>query len=117
MCRSTPGPGWPVETDSVSLKLFRSQEAARRASLGGIQRLVALALQKDLAWLHKDLRALAQFAPLLANFCSVDELCATAFENLQRHLLPGERFPALTRRIFAPPWKKAAVACRVWPRS
>jgi len=93
-------PGLAVEANHVSLKLFRSQEAARRASLGGIQRLVALALQKDLAWLHKDLRALAQFGPLLGNFGTMEELCDSAFENLQRHILPSEVFPALTEAHF-----------------
>jgi len=93
-------PGLAVEVNHVSLKLFRSQEAARRASLGGIQRLVALALQKDLAWLHKDLRALAQFGPLLGNFGTVEELCDGAFENLQRHILPNEVFPDLTEANF-----------------
>lgn len=98
-------PGLAVEADSISLKLFRSQEAARRASLGGIQRLVALALQKDLAWLHKDLRALAQYGPLLGSLCTMEALCDTALENLQRHLLPSEVFPTLTEANF-----RAAVA-------
>jgi ATP-dependent helicase HrpA len=93
-------PGLANEGEGVSLRLFRSQEAARRASLSGIQRLVALALQKDLAWLHKDLRALSRFESLLANFCSVDELAAAAFENLQRYVLPDEIFPALTAAHF-----------------
>ena len=93
-------PGLTREGDHVSLRLFRSQEAARRASLPGIQRLIALALQKDLAWVHKDLRALSRFEPLLAGFCSVEDLSATAFENLQRHVLPVEVFPALTEVHF-----------------
>ena len=93
-------PGLAREGDHVSLRLFRSQEAARRASLAGLQRLVALALQKDLAWLHKDLRALSRFEPFMAGFCSVDELSAAAFENLQRHVLPVEVFPALTLAHF-----------------
>jgi ATP-dependent helicase HrpA len=89
-------PGLSVEKDSVSLRLFRSEELCRRASLGGIQKLVELALAKDFAWLHRDLRDLSRFAPLAANLCPPDELQATAFENLRRHLLPGEVFPALT---------------------
>jgi len=92
--------GLAVESGSVSLKLFRSQEASRRASLGGVRRLVALALQKDLAWLGKDLRALAQFGPLIGNFCTVEELCDSAFENLQRHVLPSQVFPVLTETNF-----------------
>jgi hypothetical protein len=99
---------WPAlvcEEERVHLRLLYSQEAARRASLGGIQRLVSLALQKDLAWLHKDLRALARFEPLLAGFCPLDKLVESAFENLHRHLLPVEVFPALTTAHF-----QAAVA-------
>ena len=93
-------PGLTAEVGNVSLKLFRSQEAARRASLGGIQNLVALVLQKDLAWLQKDLRALAQFEPLIGNLCTVEELREQAFANLQRHLLPSEVFPAMTEANF-----------------
>ncbi len=93
-------PGIAAETGNISLKLFRSQETARRASLVGIQSLIAMALQKDLAWLQKDLRALAQFGSLIGNFCTVEELCDQAFANLQRHFLPREVFPALTEANF-----------------
>ncbi|MDB6015769.1 MAG: hrpA [Pedosphaera sp.] len=92
-------PGLQVEEDSVSLRLFHGEDAARRASLVGCQRLVELAAQKDLAWLQKDLRALVKFAPLLAPD-STEELQATAFENLKRYVLPGEPFPALTEKHF-----------------
>ena len=94
---------WPAlvcEEERVHLRLLYSQDAARRASLGGIQRLVSLALQKDLAWLHKDCRSLARFEPLLAGFCPLDKLVDSAFENLHRHLLPVEVFPALTAAHF-----------------
>ncbi|HWH69363.1 MAG TPA: DUF3418 domain-containing protein, partial [Candidatus Sulfotelmatobacter sp.] len=69
-------PGLQVEEGQVHLRLFRSQAEARRVSLGGIQRLVELAIQKDLAWLQKDLRALSRLEPLLGTFCSMDELQA-----------------------------------------
>ena len=95
---------WPgLQTDDsngVSLRLFRSAELARRATLGGIQRLVELALQKDFAWLQKDLRDLARLAPLMANFCTPDELQETAFENLRRQILPAGVFSALTGANF-----------------
>ena len=94
-------PGLQVEETGVSRRLFRSAEAARRASLGGIHRLIGLALQKDFAWLQKDLRGLAHYDALLANLCTTEELQATAFENLQRHILPGEVFPALTAANFS----------------
>jgi len=84
----------------VSLRLFRSADLAKLASLGGIQKLVELALAKELAWLHRDLRELHRFATLAANFCPPEELQETAFENLKRHILPGEVFPALTEANF-----------------
>jgi ATP-dependent helicase HrpA len=93
-------PGLQLEKDSVSIRLFRSEELARRASLGGIQKLVELALSKDFAWLHRDLRGLNRFDALVANLCPLDELQETAFENLKRHILPAEVFPALTEANF-----------------
>ncbi|MGN6642246.1 MAG: DUF3418 domain-containing protein, partial [Verrucomicrobiota bacterium] len=93
-------PGLAAESGGVCVRLYHSQEAARRASIGGIQWLVTMSLQKDFAWLQKDLRTLSRYEPLLANFCSVDELAAGAFENLKRHVLPQEVFPALTEAHF-----------------
>jgi ATP-dependent helicase HrpA len=98
-------PGLQVEEDTVSVRLFRSQEAGRRASIRGLQRLVELALQKDLAWLQKDLRALSRFDALLTTLCSAEELQATAFENLKRHVVSGEPSLPLTEARF-----QAAVA-------
>ena len=93
-------PGLALEKECVSLRLCRAEDAARLASLGGIQKLVELALSKDFAWLHRDLRALARFDALAANFCPVDELQETAYENLKRHLLPAQVFDPLTRASF-----------------
>ena len=84
----------------VNLRLFRSEELARRATLGGIQKLVELALSKDFAWLHRDLRELNRFDALVANLCPLDELQETALENIKRHILPSEVFPALNAVNF-----------------
>ena len=48
------------------MTLFRSQDGALQATVGGVQRLVELAIQKDLGWLEKDLRALSRFDALYA---------------------------------------------------
>lgn len=93
-------PGLRVEDGHVCVRLFSSAEAARRVNLGGLQRLTELALQRDLGWLQKDLRALVKFEPLLAGWMSGDELQASAFENLKRHILPAEPLPALTKSSF-----------------
>ena len=88
-------PGLALEKDSVSLRLFRTEDLAKQASLGGIQKLVELALAKDFAWLHRDLRALA------ANLCPLEELHEAAYENLKRHVMPAEIFWPLTGAEFA----------------
>ncbi len=93
-------PGLQVEDGNVNLRLFRSKDAAQIASLGGVQRLVELAIQKDLGWLEKDLRALNSLAPLYAPIGSVDELQETALEHLKRYILPSAPLPSLTKQHF-----------------
>ena len=100
-------PGLEREGHEVNLRLFRTREEAQRASLPGIQRLVELALQKDLAWLEKDLRSLARLEPLLSGFCSVAELQASALEHLKNYLLPQESFPRLSEAHFRAAVEKA----------
>jgi ATP-dependent helicase HrpA len=93
-------PGITLEDGHVSLRLFRSAALAREASFNGVNRLIELALQKDLAWLQKDLRALCRFDALYAPLGASDELQETAFANLLRHALPGATLPALTQINF-----------------
>jgi ATP-dependent helicase HrpA len=57
-------------------------------------------LQKDLAWLEKDLRGLTRLEPLLGGFSSAAELQASALEHLKNYLLPEESFPRLTEQHF-----------------
>jgi ATP-dependent helicase HrpA len=83
-------PGLALDQERVKLRLFRAEELAREASLAGMGKLVELALSKDFAWLHRDLRDLNRFAPLLANLCPPEELQEAAYENLKRHVLPAE---------------------------
>jgi len=94
-------PGLALEKDRVSLRLFRAEALGRAATLGGFQKLVELALSKDFAWLHRDLRELNRFEALAANLCSLEELQAAAYQNLQRHLLPAAVPDALTAANFA----------------
>ena len=47
-------PGIEFAEGSVNVRLLRTRDLARAASLKGVQRLVELAVQKDLAWLEKD---------------------------------------------------------------
>ena len=84
----------------VNVRLFRSRDLARTASLIGVQRLVELAIQKDLAWLERDLRALSRYDALYAPLGDNAEMLETSLEHLKRHLLPNEPLPALTRAHF-----------------
>jgi ATP-dependent helicase HrpA len=94
-------PGLKLEEGHVSLRLFRSAEAARRASLAGVRHLVEIALQKDLAWLQKDLRGLATLGPVLPGLCTLEELQAGAYSNVKSYLLPAEPLSALTEKHFS----------------
>lgn len=97
-------PGLAYEEGSVNVRLFRSEELARNASIDGLQRLVELAIQKDLAWLEKDLRALVRYDALYASIGSGDELRETALEHLKGYILPQEPLKKMTEANF-----KAAV--------
>jgi ATP-dependent helicase HrpA len=102
------GPGLPVYAwpaiefaeGVVNVRLLRNPDLARAASLAGVQRLVELAIQKDLAWLERDLRALSRFDALYAAIGDSAELRETGLEHLKRHLFPAESLPALTRAHF-----------------
>jgi ATP-dependent helicase HrpA len=93
-------PGLVLEKETVSLRLFRTEALAREESLRGIQKLVELALSKDFAWLHRDLRELNRFDAWAANLIPLDELQSTAYENLKRHALPAEVFWPLREADF-----------------
>ena len=93
-------PGIEFAEGGVNVRLFRSPDRARSTSLAGVQRLVELAIQKDLAWLEKDLRALSRYDALYAPLGDSADLRETSLEHLKRHLLPAEPLPALTRAHF-----------------
>jgi ATP-dependent helicase HrpA len=102
------GPGLPqyawsgleFEDGIVNVRLFRSNDAAKAASLKGVQRLVELAIQKDLGWLEKDLRTLNRFDALYAPLGTGEELRETALNHVKRHLLPAEPLRSLTKPDF-----------------
>jgi ATP-dependent helicase HrpA len=100
---ATPVYAWPglaLEDQHVSLRLFRSPDLAREASAIGVGRLIELALQKDLAWLQKDLRSLTQLKDLYAPVGPTDELLESAAEHVKQHILPAEPLASLTSTAF-----------------
>ncbi len=93
-------PALQVEAGEVSLRLFRQAEAAGAAHPGGVSRLLELGLERELAWLEKDLRSLAQWRALYLTLGPVEELGPTAFEHLRRHLLGASAAPPRTAAAF-----------------
>ncbi|MBL9173839.1 MAG: ATP-dependent RNA helicase HrpA [Verrucomicrobiales bacterium] len=95
--------GWPglhLEDGTVSVRLYRTEMAARRDSGPGFARLVELALQKDFAWLEKDLRPLEKLHQLHGSPAGADDLRNTALDHLRRVILPREAPMPLTREAF-----------------
>ncbi len=98
-------PGLEYAEGSVNVRLFHAAALAQAASLIGVQRLVELGIQKDLAWLEKDLRALSRYDALYAPLGDSAELRETSLEHLKRYLFPQEFPTTLTRKEY-----EAAVA-------
>ena len=93
-------PGLEREGAGVNVRLFRTREACQTASLVGFARLVELALSKDLAWVEKDLRALARFDAAYTAIGTASELRESAFRHLLRYILPAELPEVLTLSAF-----------------
>ena len=98
LCLARAGAG----QGAVNLRLFRTEDSARQASLGGIQKLVELALSKDFAWLHRDLRVLNRFEALAANLCSLEELQETALRKFEASCFARRSVLAADRRRSSP---------------
>ncbi|MDX1953650.1 MAG: ATP-dependent RNA helicase HrpA [Verrucomicrobiota bacterium] len=82
-------PGLKVEEGRVCLRLFRTEESARKWNVEGVKRLVELALQKDFGWLEKELRGLSRVEHLYAALGTGEELRETALSNAREHVLEG----------------------------
>ncbi|MFO1458694.1 MAG: ATP-dependent RNA helicase HrpA [Verrucomicrobiota bacterium] len=95
--------GWPglhLEDGNVSVRLYRLEGAARRDSVQGFSRLVELALQKDFAWLEKDLRPLEKLHLQHGSPAGIEVLRETALDHLREAILPREAPALLTRGAF-----------------
>ena len=95
--------GWPglhLEDGNVSVRLYRTEGAARRDSAQGFARLVELALQKDFAWLEKDLRPLEKLHLQHGSPAGAEVLRDTALDHLRAVILPREAPLPLTRGAF-----------------
>lgn len=101
-------PGLELDGGTVHLKLFKSRQEAEKASRAGFVRLAELALQKELAWVQKDLRSLEKIKDLFAEFISFEELTTSAYDNLKRHIIrPPELLLPLSEIQFNQSVEKA----------
>jgi len=94
-------PGLLVEEGEVSLRLFRNRAEAISRSQAGVDRLAETALQREFAWLQKDLRALNSVKDLYITLGNSEELFATAFANVKNFLLNHDTLYPLSGGDFA----------------
>jgi ATP-dependent helicase HrpA len=95
-------PGLQVEESDVCIRLFRRSAEAETASAAATNRLCELALQRELAWLQKDLRALNAVQMLYVTLGSYDELLDDAYRHICRYLFQREAvFPLAKARFDA----------------
>ncbi len=91
-------PALHIEDNSVNLRLFRLAEEAQARHPQAVLKLAEGRLQKELAWLQKDLRGLAKWRDLYVTLGPVEELEAAAFEHIRQHLF---RLPSPAPRSAA----------------
>ncbi len=87
-------PALQLEENDVSLRLFRKPEEANRAHAQAVPRLLENGLQRELAWVEKDLRGLAACGVFYVTMGPAEELQTTAFDNIKQHFFgPRENWP------------------------
>jgi ATP-dependent helicase HrpA len=84
-------PGLSLDEHGVHVKLFRKREDSERESSRGFARLVELALQKELGWVQKDLRALEKWKDSYRDFWTPEALMSEAFTHLKKYILDVPR--------------------------
>jgi len=78
--------GYPAlrsEPKGVALRLFRTPEEAQVAGARGLAALLELQLRNDLAWLHRNLRALADLGATLAMLKPSEDLREDAYHCIR----------------------------------
>jgi ATP-dependent helicase HrpA len=81
-----------IELDAqqhVNLRLFKTIKEARVSSPKAIQRLAELALEREMAWIERDLRGLNKVAAYYLPLGPADELIDSAMAAIRRHLFSG----------------------------
>jgi ATP-dependent helicase HrpA len=87
-------PGLHAEEKGVALRLFRTPDEAAAAHRAGLAGLFTLVLRNDLAWLHKDLRALAGLGAALAMLKSSGDVREDAYACISAWLVGRPVAPA-----------------------
>lgn len=93
-------PGLKLDQNVVHIRLFPHAEEAKCESQIGFRFLVEQLLQKDLAWLKKELRGLAKTNTDYITLGTPEELQSSAYQNILDGLLPPEILFPLKRSQF-----------------
>ena len=84
-------PGLRAGDHGVSLRLFKTPEAAVAASRLGWRQLMEIGLRHELVWLQKDVKRLRVIGPAASTLVSGDELQRDAYEAIREWLVDPER--------------------------
>lgn len=94
-------PGLELDAQKhVNLRLFKTPKQARASTPAAVRRLAELAMQKELAWLEKDLRALDKVKAYYITLGPGEELQQTALQNILTHLVHADDFWPLRQAAF-----------------
>ena len=80
-------PGLESDGATAHLKLFRKREDSLTATRPGFERLVELALHKELAWVQRDLRTLEKASAGYAGLGSAEDLVNSAFAHARNYIV------------------------------
>lgn len=95
-------PGIHLENNEVHVRVFRSLSDAMTASVPAWRRLAAMAMEKDMLWMERDLHGLEEISGILKGLTSVDALVGDATEFCLRVLFPApETWPLQQSRFQA----------------
>ena len=99
-------PGLEAELGEVNLRLYRTPDQAAKTTQHGLTRLLELELQKDLAWIEKDLRALRNEELLQDSLTHLKSYLFSPLPPLQEHAFKAaaetarKKIPGLAQQLI-----------------
>ena len=93
-------PGLVLESDEISVRLFKTSSEAALKTPEAWSALASVALSRELGWLEAELQDLDRMADLYQPWGSTEELRKTAMTHLKRYLFDREDYLPLRQAEF-----------------